>query len=129
MYVICNVVIISKIKLGFSCNIKSGLDMSRNDGNKYGNKPYHLWGPPRIEGTWNLFWCYHMDGYQNSKISPYDEPNPHWCDCDIPTNGTGKWKDSTLSSPKFHHHRNWVSPCNCLGGLRGCTYTPYCPLL
>ena len=39
-----------------------------------------------------------MDGHDNGKMTKYDEPNPHWCSC----NNFGKWKDSTISSPKYH---------------------------
>ena len=56
-----------------------------------------------------------MDGRDNGKMSKYDEPYPHWCDC----TSDGKWKDSTLSSPISHDPINNYNPeneyCQCMG--------------
>ena len=69
-------------------------------------------------------------------MTKYDEPGPHWCDC----TRDGKWKDSTLSSPIYHHAEDFVNwhtdtaQCQCHGATKagreqGYTYTPYCTLL
>ena len=65
-----------------------------------------------------------MDGHDNGKMTKYDEPNPHWCSC----NNFGKWKDSTISSPKYYaigDFVNWdqdASPCQCHGTRGHCVW-------
>ena len=75
--------------------------------------------PASQYGTWNLYWCYYMDGLDpaNPTGTKYDETNPHWCSC----NNFGKWKDSTLSTPMYHaveHFVDWhkdAALCQCHG--------------
>ena len=82
--------------------------------------------PANQYGTWNLYWCNGEDGHynHNEKMNKYDEPNPHWCSC----NNFGKWKDSTISSPKYHaigDFVNWdqdASPCQCHGTRGHCVW-------
>ena len=69
--------------------------------------------PRSQKGTWNVFWCHHKNGHDQGKMTKYDEPGPHWCDC----TSDGRWKDSTLSSPK-NDDSGWNHPCQCHGGLR-----------
>ena len=84
--------------------------------------------PASQYGTWNLYWCYYMDGLDpaNPTGTKYDETNPHWCSC----NNFGKWKDSTLSSPIFHAARDFVNvvegedagQCQCHGYRGSCDF-------